>query len=99
MNKYILWPIVIIIAAGSACLVALSVGQTGARLIDLGTFGVISLTLIALVFYANDTNRMTRISQSKWQRESVLNAGYSMVAPVIPAEKAGFSSESIIRRR
>ena len=79
MNKGLLWVIVGLILLGACAVVVLSVGASGVRLLDIGTFAFVALTLTALVFYANDTNRLTRLTQSKWARETLLDATYEMV--------------------
>jgi hypothetical protein len=79
MNKALLWMTVGIIILGSCAIVGLSVEIISVRLIDLGTFAVLATTLVALVFYASDTNRLARITQSKWERDTILDATYEMV--------------------
>jgi len=39
----------------------------------------LALTLIALIFYAYDTNLLASISKLKWERETVLSTTYEMV--------------------
>jgi hypothetical protein len=78
VGKLLAWTTVGLIILGTFAVALFSIGKSGIRLIDIGTFVVISLTLIALVFYANDTNRLTRITQSKWERETILAATYGM---------------------
>lgn len=46
-------------------------------LLDIGSFIVLSLTLVVLIRYAYDTNSIARITREKWQREGVLNTTYS----------------------
>lgn len=47
-------------------------------LIALGNFVVVSLTLIALVWYAYDTNAIARITRDRWKREGVLGTTYGI---------------------
>ncbi|MEW6614038.1 MAG: hypothetical protein AB1401_00985 [Thermodesulfobacteriota bacterium] len=47
-------------------------------ILDVGTFIVITLTLVALIIYANDTNLIASITRSRWERESILQAYYMM---------------------
>jgi hypothetical protein len=51
---------------------------TAKEWVDLGTFVVLSLTLIAVIQYGYDTNQMTRITIERWQRDSVLATAYEM---------------------
>lgn len=48
------------------------------NILEMSTFIVITLTLIALVIYAYDTNSMANILRSRWKQEGVLNVTYSM---------------------
>ena len=78
MRKVLVWVTVGVIIIGSCAIVAFSIAAPGVKLLDIGTFAVITMTLIALVFYANDTNRLAKITQSKWERETLLGATYEM---------------------
>lgn len=44
----------------------------------LGTFIILTLTLIVLVWYAYDTNSMARVTRERWMRDGVLSTTYSM---------------------
>jgi hypothetical protein len=46
-------------------------------LLGIGSFIVLSLTLIVLIWYAYDTNTIAKITQEKWLREGVLSTTYS----------------------
>ena len=46
--------------------------------IELASFIVLSITLIILIWYANDTNTIAKITQERWVREGVLSTTYSM---------------------
>lgn len=54
-------------------------------ILEVGTFIVITLTLVALIIYANDTNLIASITRSRWERESILQTSYLM--EVIPQDK------------
>jgi hypothetical protein len=83
MNKWLLWIIVGSIGAATVVIAFLSLqGNPPPKLLEIGMFAVTALTFVALVIYANDTNRMARISQSKWERETLLDATYEMVGPL-----------------
>jgi len=47
-------------------------------ILNIGTFLVLTLTLVSLVFYAYDTNSIARITRAQWKRKSVLNTMYEM---------------------
>jgi hypothetical protein len=79
MRKFVLWGIVALIVLFSGIIVITSISHSEIDFLERGTFIVLSLTLIALVFYAYDTNLIASIGQSRWERESVLNATYEMV--------------------
>ena len=80
MSRSIVWVVVAIIIVGTGLTILLSIGNLSIKPLDIGTFIVLSTTLVALVFYAADTNRQTRIAQSKWERDSLLSATYGMGA-------------------
>lgn len=44
----------------------------------IGSFVVLALTLIVLVWYAYDTNTIARVTQERWMREGVLSTTYSI---------------------
>jgi hypothetical protein len=44
----------------------------------IGTFVVLALTLITLMWYAFDTNSIARVTRERWSREGVLSTTYSM---------------------
>ncbi len=44
----------------------------------LGSFVILSLTLIVLVWYAYDTNSIANVTRQRWMRDGVLSAIYSM---------------------
>lgn len=44
----------------------------------IGSFLVLALTLIVLVWYAYDTNTIARVTQERWMREGVLSTTYSI---------------------
>jgi len=79
MKKVLLSVIVALIVAATTTIAILALSREGPRLIEVGTFITVALTLIALVFYANDTNILTRLAKSRWDRESVLSTTYEMV--------------------
>ncbi len=46
--------------------------------LNIGSFLILSLTLIVLVWYAFDANTIARVTQERWMREGVLATTYSM---------------------
>jgi hypothetical protein len=46
--------------------------------LGIGSFVVLALTLIVLVWYAYDTNSIARITRERWMREGVLSTTYEM---------------------
>jgi len=46
--------------------------------LGLGTFVILTLTLVALSLYVQDTQSIARTTQEQWERRGVLNAAYSM---------------------
>jgi hypothetical protein len=49
-----------------------------ATILAIGTFVVLVLTLIVLVWYAYDTNSIARVTQERWLRDGVLSTTYGM---------------------
>jgi len=80
VSRAFVWAIAGLIVVGTGLTVLFSVGDTGVTALDIGTFTVLAVTLIALVFYAADTNRQTKIAQAKWERDAILSATYTMRA-------------------
>lgn len=46
--------------------------------LEIGNFVVLTLTLLVLICYAYDTNRIARVTGDRWVREGVLGAIYSL---------------------
>jgi hypothetical protein len=79
MRKYILWFIVLLMVICAVIIVCKSINRPDIKILEIGNFIVLSLTLVALIFYAHDTYRLASIGQSKWEKENILNATYEMV--------------------
>ena len=47
-------------------------------ILGIGSFIVLSLTLIVLIWYAFDTNSIAKVTRERWAREGVLSTTYSM---------------------
>lgn len=51
------------------------------RLIELGNFVVLTITLVVLVWYAYDTNSIARVTRDRWTREGILATTYELAMP------------------
>jgi len=61
-------------------IVVMALNQPTIDFLGLGTFVVLTLTLVALSLYARDTSSMAKVAREQWKRSSVLNATYDMKA-------------------
>jgi len=61
-----------------AAVIWMTCSSNDARALNLGTFMILSLTLVVLVWYAYDTNSIARVTRERWMREGVLSTTYSM---------------------
>ncbi|MBW8039595.1 MAG: hypothetical protein FVQ85_06305 [Planctomycetes bacterium] len=78
-KKIVIYIIVLLIVLSAFYIFfKLSCGETEKDILEIGTFVVLTLTLIALIFYAYYTNQLASIAQARWERENVLNATYEM---------------------
>ncbi|MFC2088562.1 hypothetical protein ACFLSX_03095 [Calditrichota bacterium] len=78
MKKIILWVFVSLIVICSGYIVNSSLNHPNINILERGTFIILSLTLITLIFYTYYTNVLATVSQYRWSRESVLNSTYEM---------------------
>lgn len=51
------------------------------RLIELASLVILTMTLIVLVWYAYDTNLISRITSERWTKEGILATTYSISLP------------------
>jgi hypothetical protein len=58
------------------CIIWLKAGQPDADILSIGTFAVLSLTLVVLVWYAYDRYSIARFTRDRWRREGVLGTSY-----------------------
>ena len=79
-SKWVLVTIIVAIILCSGFFAIVSVRESDVKILEIGTFVILSITLIALVFYAFDTNRMASVAQSRLERESTLDATYAMLS-------------------
>lgn len=68
----------IAIFLAAALFVWLGFRQEKTDVVAIGSFIVLTLTLLVLVWYAYDTNSIARITADRWTREGVLGAVYSL---------------------
>jgi hypothetical protein len=54
-------------------------------ILSIATFVVLTLTLIALMIYAYDTNLIVSMARVRWERENILESYYSMT--IIPKKE------------
>jgi len=57
---------------------AVSAAWGSAKPLEIGSFVVLTLTLVVLVWYAYDTNSIARVTRERWERDGVLGATYAM---------------------
>ncbi len=67
MRKIIPLAFGIIIVLSAVYIVKLSSGKPDKDILEIGTFVVLTLTLIVLVFYAYNTNLLASIGQLRWE--------------------------------
>jgi hypothetical protein len=68
----------IIVAIVVAIVTCQAVRSPDTNALGIGSFVILSLTLIVLVWYAYDTNSMARVTRERWMRDGVLSTTYSM---------------------
>lgn len=62
-----------------ACLIVYrAIKRPNSTTLQIGTFVILTLTLIPIVIYTFDTTKLARLTQKRWERESILLATYSM---------------------
>ena len=69
--------IAVIILVITAIVVCIALFVKDSTIVGIGTFVVLSLTLIVLIRYAYDTNSIAKATQERWMRESVISTTYS----------------------
>ena len=68
----------IAVSAAAVVFVWLGFRQEKVDVVAIGSFVVLTLTLLVLVWYAYDTNAIARVTSERWNREGVLGAVYSL---------------------
>ncbi len=70
-------PLAIVVLA----VVSWALSTPGTTPLEIGTFFVLSVTLIVLIFYTYSTHTLAAIERDRWRRESVLGTTYIMEMP------------------
>jgi hypothetical protein len=65
-------------------------------LLNIATFVVLTLTLVALVIYAADTNSIARITREQWKRQGVFDTNYKMT---LGDKQKGTAGRTVFRIR
>jgi hypothetical protein len=78
MQRYTLRVIIIVILLVAAYVSYCSAYIFDESILNIATFVVLSLTLIALIIYAYDTNLTASMARARWEREHILESYYSM---------------------
>ena len=79
MKKITIAFVVIVLAVTIFFVIKASFAQKNTQnILAIGSFIILSLTLIVLIGYAYDTNSIARITRDRWAREGVLSTTYSL---------------------
>ncbi|MGZ3597003.1 MAG: hypothetical protein ACXWMH_07465 [Syntrophales bacterium] len=78
MQRYTLRVIIIVILLVAAYVSYCSAYVFDESILNIATFIVLTLTLIALIIYAYDTNLIASTARARWEREHILESYYSM---------------------
>lgn len=52
--------------------------RSNSDVLEIGSFVILALTLVTLIWYGYDTNSIARVTRERWNREGVLSTTYSM---------------------
>jgi hypothetical protein len=78
MQRYTLRVIIIVMLTVAAYVSYCSAYIFDESMLNIATFLVLTLTLIALIIYAYDTNLIASMVRARWEREHILESYYSM---------------------
>src|SRR5271157_3368933 len=78
MQRYTLRVIIIVMLAVAAYVSYCSAYVFDESILNIATFLVLTLTLVALIIYAYDTNLIASMARARWEREHILESYYSM---------------------
>src|SRR5271157_3607981 len=84
MQRYTLRVIIIVMLAVAAYVSYCSAYVFEDNILSIATFVVLTLTLIALIIYAYDTNLIASMARTRWEREHILESYYSMT--IVPKD-------------
>jgi hypothetical protein len=78
MQRYTLRVIIIVMLTVAAYVSYCSAYIFDESMLNIATFVVLTLTLVALIIYAYDTNLIASMARARWEREHILESYYSM---------------------
>ena len=78
MQRYTLRVIILVMLTVAAYVSYCSAYIFDESMLNIATFLVLTLTLIALIIYAYDTNLIASMVRARWEREHILESYYSM---------------------
>jgi hypothetical protein len=78
VQRYTLRVIIIVMLVVAAYVSFCSAYVFDESILSIATFIVLTLTLIALIIYAYDTNLIASMARARWERENILESYYSM---------------------
>ncbi|MGA3208498.1 MAG: hypothetical protein ABSE05_11830 [Syntrophales bacterium] len=78
MQRYTLRLIIVAMLLVAAYVSYCSAYVFDESILNIATFVVLTLTLIALIIYAYDTNWIASMARARWEREHILESYYSM---------------------
>jgi len=78
MQRYTLRVIIVVMLLVAAYVSYCSAYIFDENILSIATFVVLTLTLIALIIYAYDTNLIASMARARWEREHILESYYSM---------------------
>lgn len=76
-NKYFIASVIVIVLILIA-IILLHFSYPCSSYLNIGTFIILTLTLIAVMIYAYDTKILVNISKLKWEKESISGVTYEM---------------------
>ena len=78
MHRYTLRVIIVVMLLVAAYVSYCSAYVLDDNILNIATFVVLTMTLIALIIYAYDTNLLASMDRARWEREHILESYYSM---------------------
>ena len=84
MQRYTLRVIIVVMLLVAAYVSYCSAYVFDENILSIATFVILTLTLIALIIYAYDTNLIASMARARWERENILQSYYSMA--IVPKD-------------